>query len=524
MKMTAVVLAVAAISWASDCLFLLDVDYRDVMDQQWVGQVDVYYISTDYMLASGPPSAVDGLRFASVLDPSFSRPAEYALLHLSSPGMLVQPGSIGTVLMERDGIVLVRLDEALPAFPQLDGVAHAQPLRTMVLDRPQSAPVMTRGGFDDYVADIVAAVSESGFQANIQQLQNYLSRYSSTDSYDTAALWVRDTIQGYGIDAELQYFSMGSYNCENVVAEKPGVVDPSKIFIICGHLDDTSPQQYTNAPGADDNASGSAAVVEAARIMAGYDFKYTIRFLCFGGEEQGLVGSAYYAQQASGAGDDIVGVVNLDMILYGPVPDNVFYVPYNTASTGLALALDAITDTYVPALAVGLEYNPGLTASDHASFWNQGYQAVLGIEQEVWNNPYYHQTTDILANYMAYFPFGTNCARSAIATVAYLAEPVGPTGIEEPHWNPVEGSLAITGLWPNPASSSLSLSMVIPGTGEVAVSILDISGRVVLSTEASGQSGALGTMLQLDGLSNGVYFVRASAAGLSDSRMFVVSR
>jgi hypothetical protein len=58
----------------------------------------------------------------------------------------------------------------------------------------------------------------------------------------------------------------------------------------------------------------------------------------------------------------------------------------------------------------------------------------------------------------------------------------------------------------------------------VQISILDISGRVVLATVASGQAGALGKMIELDGFSDGVYFVRASAAGLSDSRMFVVSR
>ncbi len=416
-------------------------------------------------------------------------------------------------------MAIVRLDG--PATDAvLPGVLFVQPLRLTSLEAP--VPVMTSqyDGMDDYISEMVADVSESSFQGYIQQLQNYQTRYSNTDNYDSAAEWVRTTITAFGPSGELQYFNMGSYNCENVVCEIPGAYTPSNIVIICGHLDSTSPSPQSNAPGADDNASGSAAVIEAARVMSPYYFDNTIRFICFGGEEQGLYGSEYYAGQAAAAGDDIIAVINLDMVLYGPSGQDIFWVPYNTASTGLALAVDAICDTYVPALNVVTEYSPGTTYSDHASFWNEGYTAILGIEQEVYSNPYYHQTTDILSNYMTYFPFGTNCAKGAIAAAAYFAVPRGGYGIEddiEPAWNDFE----IVGAGPNPASGSLRLDLSRT-VDAVDYSVFDMSGRVVL-TGGFEQCGA-SFSIDVSPLGTGVFVLRAASGNASDTARFTVLR
>lgn len=522
MKLVILALALAGSASASDCLYLIEADYRDIAGEPWLSRSEVYYIATDFMLVSAVPEAMSGVRFAKPLDASFEAPGDYVIVHISGPEGVLSAAELGPVMLQRGGIALVRLSGGIPEPFLGRGLHLLQPLRPISLDHAQ-AFVPPMRGYDDYVADIVAAVSEAGFQGFIQHLQDYGTRYSSTDSYDTAAAWVRDTIEGYGIDAELQYFSMGSYDCENVVAEKPGLTYPDKIYIICGHLDCTSPSPYSNAPGADDNASGSAAVVEAARVMSAYNFKYTIRFLCFGGEEQGLYGSAYYADQASSAGDDILGVVNLDMILYGPPGQNVFWVPYSSQSTGLGLAVDAICDTYVPALNVLPEYNPGLTASDHASFWNEGYTAVLGIEHEVYGNPYYHQTSDILSNYMSYFPFGTNCARGAIATIAYLAEPLGPTGTGESQWDPVDEPLDVLSIGPNPASLMIEASLTAPGGMSVELAMFDMAGRLISSQEVQCAGGIQSFGIGIGDLPDGVFFLRASGGGMSDFLRFVVA-
>ncbi len=520
MKLAFLMLSTAALVWASDCLYLVDADFRQVSGDAWMSSVDIYFISTDHLIVAGDASLAN-LRSASVLDADFASPGRYAIVHLAPRGGRESASALGDVLYIDGSIALVRTSgEVFDGIPA-DGVAFVQPLREM---HPGSvpAPIQPRGdGYDDLVGDIVSAVDQTGYQGFITQLQGYLTRYSSTDNYDTAAAWVNTTLQGYGLDSELQYFDMGSYNCENVVAEKPGLVDSTKIFIICAHLDSTSPQQYSNAPGGDDNASGSAGVIEAARIMSGYNFKYTIRFICFGGEEQGLYGSSSYADAAAAAGDDIIGVMNLDMVLYGPAGQDVFWVPYDAQSTGLALALDAICDTYVPALEVLTEYDPGVTYSDHSSFWNAGYAAVLGIEQEVFSNPYYHQTTDLLSNYITYFPFGTNCIRGAIATVAYLAEPLGATGIEDGGTAGGGSSLGLAIAGANPASSMLSLQVSSTSPGMAALHVFDLAGRIVRSLPVVLDGGISTAEVSLSGLPDGVFVARISSGSSSASVRFV---
>jgi len=423
-----------------------------------------------------------------VLDSGDIHVEDYALVHLSSDEGLLYLADLGEILFHRDRIALIKLDGPLTDPFARKGVLSIQPL----------------------------------LKYNIQHLEDYQTRHSSTDNFDTAAQWVEDRLDSYGMNAFQQTFPMSSYDCENVVGEQQGTTYPDQYWIICGHLDCTSTNPYVDAPGADDNASGSAAVLEAARILSQYEFNYSIRFLCFGGEEQGLWGSAYYASQASAAGDDILGVVNLDMILYGPPPDDVLWVSYNAQSTGFGLAMEAISDTYVPALVTDVEYNPGMTASDHASFWNNGYAAVLGIEQEVYSNPFYHQTSDMLSNYLLYFPFGTNCTRSAIATIAYLAEPTGPVSVAEGEIGLLPSGSLIQGIGPNPAAGSVLVRLSSTIEGPVGISLFDLTGRKVFTTSSGVSEG--NAWIDISSMPAGVYSVRVSGASISDTARLVVLR
>ncbi len=514
-------LAASAVA-SADALYVMETGTRDLYAQEWTSDFDFYFVADGWALCSGAPEDAAGLRFATLLDPSFRDPGDYAVVHAASPRGAVSAVGIGTPLYQNGDVTVVELSTSPASLPALPGIRLVQPLRETVLQAPVELYMPARdGGMDGFVADIVSIVDETSFQTTIQDMQDCLTRYSSTDGYDTAALYVQDRFGDYGIPAELQYFDMGSYDCENVIGEIQGIEDSTKIVIICGHLDSTSPQSTTNAPGADDNASGSAAVVEAARAMSGFYFANTVRFVCFGGEEQGLYGSAYYADQCAAAGDDIIAVLNFDMILYGPSGDASMWVPYNTSSNGLALAFDAICDTYVPALDVITEYSPGTTYSDHASFWNQGYPAILGIENAFNDNPYYHQTSDVLANYMSYFPFGTDCARGAIAAAAYFAEPLGGYGIEDEGSGAVPGSFVITGVGPNPSTGLVTFGVSSSLAGP-SYSVYDISGRVALRGGLEGE----GTSFSIDvsALPAGVFVLEASSGGSSDTAVFTVLR
>ena len=138
-----------------------------------------------------------------------------------------------------------------------------------------------------------------------------LSRNKNQPGNDKAADYIQQKLEYYGLDVYNQSF--GSVG-RNVYGVQYGTDYPNQKFIICAHYDDMP--SGTTAPGADDNASGTAAVLEAARIISKYISEYTIVYALWDEEEYGLIGAEYYAALAQAAGDSILGVVNLDMIAY----------------------------------------------------------------------------------------------------------------------------------------------------------------------------------------------------------------
>ncbi len=475
----------------------------------------VVYRTPDHVVAYGTLS--EGAR---VLSADARGLEEFALVTVRNENGVLQSTELGEVVYRDGRSLILKLHRPLSGDFIRSDVFNVRPLReTSAPVDPIAIPA--REGFDDTVADIVAAVSEDSLISITTNYENYVTRYSNTDGYDTACDWSNDRFTSYGLDSDIRHFSMLGYDCQNVIATQTGTVYPDQYWIICGHLDSTSPVASTNAPGADDNGSGSAAVMEAARIMSQYNFEYTVRYCLWGGEEQGLYGSAHYADSAASAGDQILGVVNLDMIFYGPTPNDIAELHYNTASQGLGLAFDAISDTYVPVLQKSVA-SPPVSASDHSSFWNAGYPAMLSIEKEVWNNPYYHQTTDVMANYLMYFPFGTNMAKAAIATVAYLAVP-DVTGIEETHEAVHLSSLSVS-LGENPVSSTASLNVNMPSSGTVSIQVFDTAGRQLSGESRELSRGINQLAVQTASLPSGMYIIRVETSGsYSTTRMMLLN-
>ena len=210
----------------------------------------------------------------------------------------------------------------------------------------------------------------------------------------------------------------------NVVATLPGQTQPGKECLITAHYDDRSEDPYNYAPGADDNGSGTAAVLTAAHILKDYVFDYTLKFVGFAGEEQGLLGSEAYAAKAAQRGDTIIGVYNLDMIAYEGDNINIIELHAGTGPSSGTLAdimIGVINDYSLPLVAQKITSGAS-TASDHASFWAQGYPAVMGIEDFQDFTPHYHKITDRMSTLD--LPYYTDFAKAGIASLAILAQPV----------------------------------------------------------------------------------------------------
>ena len=217
-------------------------------------------------------------------------------------------------------------------------------------------------------------------------------RYNHTGN-DMAANYIKEKLESYGLPTYDQYF--GSGGGRNVYAVQLGTHYPNKKYIICAHYDDYS-YSGTVVPGADDNASGTAAVIEAARIFRNYNSKYTIIYALWDEEERGLYGSAYYAQQAALAGDSIMGVINLDMIAYDSNSDNIAEIHTRPIANSISLKDNMLQINTLYSIGLTLQtINPGATYSDHASFWNNNFGAILLIEYDYDFNPYYHSANDL---------------------------------------------------------------------------------------------------------------------------------
>lgn len=277
---------------------------------------------------------------------------------------------------------------------------------------------------DPLVETIVSLVSSSYLSSDVQSLQDFQTRYASTSNCEASGQYIYNTLSGLGLDeVRFEPFAFSSYTSRNVIAEKTGETYPDDIVIICGHYDSTSPaaSRLTLAPGADDNASGTAAVLEAARIIASYPLDFTVRFIAFSAEEWGLYGSRAYATAASLAGESIVGVINLDMIAYADAMPEDLQVIVNSASGWLADRFLVAAANY-GVLGATKTVDASFVYSDHAPFWDNGYPALLAIEDNPLNNPYYHQTTDTLDKIN--LDFFTSATRASLGLLAELAQPI----------------------------------------------------------------------------------------------------
>ncbi|MBD3167943.1 MAG: M20/M25/M40 family metallo-hydrolase [candidate division Zixibacteria bacterium] len=300
---------------------------------------------------------------------------------------------------------------------------------------------------------------------------------------------------------------------DNVVATLPGSVTPDEQVIICGHFDSISEQPTVRAPGADDNGSGTLAVIEAARIFRNYSFDRTIKFCLWNGEEQGLLGSAAYAADAFNAGDDIVGVYNFDMIAWDGNDDRVAELHVGTMSSSQVIGdlFEEVLDDY--SIDLNTEYLTwGATdRSDHASFWQYNYPAILGIEDFTGDfHPYYHTTNDNI-DYINWDYFHIY-SRAAIGATATLAHPEY-LDVDEENNPALPYSIDAVSNYPNPFNAATNITFELAHKSNVKIEIFNIYGQKIEKILDSEISSGIHTInWDAADYASGVYFYRISTS------------
>jgi hypothetical protein len=300
--------------------------------------------------------------------------------------------------------------------------------------------------YDPFVGDLVDQVNADSLTATIRRLQDFGTRLALSDSCYVSEYWVKNKLEEYGCLAEYDSFyharSLYFYNPwpdsgyeRNVLGRSFGVMRPEVQYIVCGHLDATTLGGYphpidtsicrTNAPGADDDATGIAATMEIARIFGKYTWEPTITYACWAAEESYLLGSGHFAGEAESLDVNIGGLVNMDMVGYmndGTV-DCILGGNYDFCQWLSGLFYRA-AEIYAPEL---LLYPRMDWVSDDEPFSSCGYPAIGLIEYpDAWvgGNPYYHTTDDRLNTLVP--EFYTAVTKAALATMALLGTHPGP--------------------------------------------------------------------------------------------------
>ena len=364
------------------------------------------------------------------------------------------------------------------------------------------------------IENLLSQINADSLLRTVMDLQNFESRFALREGGNIGvAEYLVQRLNNYGITAEIDSFYKTDYNwlVGNVgqwfynvkgVLPSPDPKDDS-LVLIGAHLDAIAINQYyqlqSMAPGADDNASGVAVMIELARICHANDlqFRRDIHFMAYDGEELGLYGSYADAQKRSEAGEKIAIMLNNDMVSFQP-DDNwrVMLLWYNNALDIVSRAADLCAQyTDIDPVVPSESENELSRYSDSYAYYEWGYRAVFAVEYTFSTS--YHTEHDVWdSNTYAYH---ADIARYNMAMLMDYAESTN-VGIDE------HPAVSNTHVYPNPVANTLTVQYRLDEDSPVNISVLDLTGRMVLyQPEALQSAGINHAMLDFTSLPAGIY-------------------
>jgi len=262
------------------------------------------------------------------------------------------------------------------------------------------------------IADAVKRIDKGKLKTHVEALTQAGPRsVNDRQATDHAVRYIKSLLSGYGYQPIEE--PLGS-SFVNIIAEHKGMGKSSRILELGAHYDTVD-----GSPGADDNGSGVAAILEIARVLSAVETKHMVRFCFFALEEHGRDGSYYHVEQIRNRSEELDGAIILEMIGYAtdqpdtqatparipllfspPTTGNFIAVVGNFRSGGLGNRFERAANHYVPALPyfsanrVGGFFKDALR-SDHKPYWDNGYRAIMLTDTANFRNPHYHNTSDV---------------------------------------------------------------------------------------------------------------------------------
>lgn len=342
------------------------------------------------------------------------------------------------------------------------------------------------------------AVSQTDIITNLQQFASLGVKKTGTQANADALNWLKNKYLSYGYTVsqmEEDPFPYGSTISKNLIITKTGTIYPNKYVIICGHFDTIT------GPGVNDNGSGTSIILEAARILRTIPTEYSIKFIHFSGEEQGLLGSYHYVDnvvyQGSNRVLDIKLVFNLDQV--GGVMGNTNNVVYcdqdlgglasnNAASAAVTQELRNCTTLYSP---LQTAVDPA-EDTDYIPFEEKG-EVITGFFERI-RSTFPHTVNDTFANTDPVYIY--NIGKAAVGALQHFAVATTQTlGTREPV---SKNALESVKICPNPAKDFINIELPDSKDRNLSFEITDFEGRSLFKT-------ANETKVNISGLENGAY-------------------
>ncbi|MDO6596071.1 M20/M25/M40 family metallo-hydrolase [Oceanihabitans sp. 2_MG-2023] len=324
--------------------------------------------------------------------------------------------------------------------------------------------------YNTYYQSVVDNVSASNILADLTTFENFGVKEVGTTALTNAQNWItsRYTALGY-TDITLQPFTYSSGTSNNIIVTKTGTVYPDTFIIIDGHYD------TINGPGTNDNGSGTTLILEVARLLKDIDTEYSIKFIHFSGEEEGLIGSQYYVNNTVNPENlDIRLVFNLDQVggVNGETNDTITCEEDRSNPPANNSASSAMTTILANCVELYSNLNTVISyayASDYIPFENNG-EIITGL-YETNETTHAHTTTDVLANMDP--TFLTQVTKGSLGALLEYAVSTNPLSI-------TENKLELFKIYPNPSNNGIvNINFLTETTTNNSLIIYDVLGKEV---------------------------------------------
>lgn len=264
---------------------------------------------------------------------------------------------------------------------------------------------------EDKISEMLSQVDGKILYGYVETIQNFGEHPTGSEACEKVGEFLFNEFKSFGLNVEYFEWKNGGYEGKNIIATLPG--EDNSTVIISAHYD-----SYPTSPGADDDGSGIACLLMIAKIISNYEFKHTIKFVAFSGEEQGMLGSQVYVKYLYENGEDVIADINVDTVAHTESKEGGELIRVLSDEASLWITDIAEEMSYKYDIGLSLFRHGNFPAGDHQSFIDYGYEAVFFVEYDF--NTNMHTPNDTVEHIN--ITYLEKVCRLMLATLANIAD------------------------------------------------------------------------------------------------------